>query len=406
MSLNVTEKMTDCADSDDGKLAAAILAAKNLGSGSGSGKSKNKDKKHDYPPDFSLDLDLPPNLSGNLSSSGYPNIPPYYSQDFSQPPPYFPGSSQQPPYYPGSSQQPPYYPGNQSTTLMFPNTPPDTNPVSDYYNWLAFWNTVASSNDPNAMFQSSNYISKTAVVPPVCPNCPQCSAGAHGGGVCTGCGGKGGSGTSSAYKNRFSDFLAAYGAGYKGNGKWESGYGGVSKGSGPGLGRLAEEAGSGAVDLTKTVLKDTTGLLRDTGSGATGLLRDTGAGATDLLRDTGSGALRVGEGVGSGAVGLLKDTGAGVKDLLEDAGSGVKDILKSNPVDVSNKPGSDNKGQNGTAAQPNNPYQSGYYSAGSYNLPNNPLGIQGIDPYSYNGALVSKGSNYIPVTDDFSAFRK
>ena len=59
-----------------------------------------------------------------------------------------------------------------------------------------------------------------------------------------------------------------------------------------------------------------------------------------------------------------------------------------------------------SGGQGQTPYQSGYFSKGSYSLPNNPLGLQGIDPYSYNGALVSKGGNYIPLTDDFSAFRK
>jgi len=100
--------------------------------------------------------------------------------------------------------------------------------------------------------------------------------------------------------------------------------------------------------------------------------------------------------------------------LLEDAGSGAAALLKSNPLQIngqgansnnSNSNNSNNSNTN-TGGQPNNPYQTGYYSQGTYNLPNNPLGIQGIDPYSYNGALVQKGSNYIPITDDFSSFRK
>ena len=256
---------------------------------------------------------------------------------------------------------------------------------------MAFWNTVANSNDPNAMFQSSNYIPKTSVVPHVCPNCPQrANAGANAG-VCTSCGGQGGSGTTSTYKNKFADFLAVHGNGYKGDGKWDS--------RGPGLGRLAEEAGSGAVDLTKTVLNDATGLARDTGSGVKGFLEDTGSGAVGLLKDT-----------GSGAVGLLKDTSSGAVGLLKDTGSGVAGILKSNPAQLNNPYNGTQNGQGGQGGQAgssvNSPYQSGYYSQGTYNLPNNPLGIQGIDPYSYNGALVQKGSNYIPITDDFSAFRK
>jgi hypothetical protein len=178
------------------------------------------------------------------------------------------------------------------------------------------------------------------------------------------------------HKNKFADFLAIYGKDYKGNGKWVNDPK-DSSGNGGNLSRLAEKTGSGAVDLTKTVLSETTGLARDTGSGA---------------------------------VGLLRDTGSGVKDLIEDTGSGVAGLLKSNPTQLGGSGEQNNgqaQGQGGSApGQPNSPYQSGYYSQGTYNLPSNPLGIKGIDPYSYNGALVPKGSNYIPVTSDFSSFRR
>ena len=273
------------------------------------------------------------------------------------------------------------------------------NPVSDYYNWLAFWNTVANSKDQAAMMQSSNYIPKTSAVPHSCTQCMQGSENVSGS-VCTNCGGNGGSGTSSKYKNRFSDFLAAHGAGYRGNGKW-SGYGGNS-GSGssdsndddPSLGKLVQGAGSGLVDLTKTTLKETTSLARDTGSGAVGFLKDTGSGATGLLKET-----------GSSAVGLLKDTGSGVKDFIGDVGSGAAGLLKTNPAQIQS-PTATNQGSGSGASAGQNVYQSGYFSTGTYTLPNNPLGLQGIDPYSYNGALVSKGGNYMPVTSDFSSFRK
>jgi hypothetical protein len=109
-----------------------------------------------------------------------------------------------------------------------------------------------------------------------------------------------------------------------------------------------------------------------------------------LLKDT-----------GSGAVGLLKDTGSGAVGLLKDAGSGAASLLKSNPAQISSIQGSNQQtGNAGEGGQPsagvnNNPYQTGYSQ-----------GIHGIDPYSYNGALVSKGGNYIPITNDFSSFRK
>ena len=129
---------------------------------------------------------------------------------------------------------------------------------------------------------------------------------------------------------------------------------------------------------------ETVGLLRDAGSGSVGLLRDATTGSIGLLRDA-----------TTGSVGLLRDATTGSVGLLRDAGSGTASLLKSNPTQLSQI--------NGNAGQPYG-YVGGYYQGQT--MQNNSRGIQHIDPYSYNGALVSKGGNYIPVTDDFSAFRK
>ena len=259
----------------------------------------------------------------------------------------------------------------------------DSDDEEDPDDWFDHWNGVA--NDPSVL-SSTDYVPKTRIIPNVCKKCSK-----HHRGVCTNCGGLGGNGTSSNYKNRFSDFIAAHGSGYKGQGNW-SGFGGHDSNN-PSLSHLVEDAGSGLVDVTKTALNNATGLVAGAGLGAIGLAEDAGSGTTGLLKDT-----------ASGATGLLRDTGSGAVGLVKDLGSGVKDILKSNPVQINQQSGSQNQ-QSGTGTA-NNPYQSGYYSQGTYNLPNNPLGINGIDPYSYNGALISKGSNYMPITDDFSAFRK
>jgi hypothetical protein len=251
--------------------------------------------------------------------------------------------------------------------------------TSDYYKWYEYWNKVVESGDIAA--QSSDYVLKTKIVPPVCPKCPNCPNAKTCGdaSVCTTCGGFGGSGTSHAHKNRFSDFLAIYGAGYKGNGDW-NGY--WTTGSSNGNDHANNK------DNSK-------GLLRDAGSGIKDLLEDTGSGIKDLIEDTGSGTTRLLRDTASGAVGLVKDTGSGAVGLAREFGTGVKDVLRTHPLQINNVQ------QGGAGAS-----HSGNHSQGTYSLPNNPLGIQGIDPYSYNGALVSKGSNYIPVTSDFSSFRK
>lgn len=248
----------------------------------------------------------------------------------------------------------------------------DANSLSDYYNWLAFWTTVAGAKDKDSVFKASNYIPKTAVVPPVCPSCAYCSGGSCGGGVCTNCGGQGGDGTGGGYS--FADYLVKFGSGTK-------------------------------------------DLVEDTGSGATSLVRDAGAAGLGVLAvgaGLGVGAVKGGVGLAKetvgGAVGLAKETVGGTIGLAREAGSGIAGALKSNPVQINQQNVDDDSrrrdgyGRGGDGEQ--------YYDGegrggrGTYTLPNAPLGQSGIDPYSYNGALVSKGGNYIPITSDFSAFGK
>jgi hypothetical protein len=247
----------------------------------------------------------------------------------------------------------------------------DTSSISNNGDdWFQQWDTIANSD----------YIPKTQIVP---LNCPQCQNSK--GGVCTGCGGLGGKGTSSNYKNRFADFLSTYGSGYRGNGEW-AGFGGCgsrgddSNSNNPSLSSLAEKAGSGAVDL-----------LRDTGSGAVDLLRDTGSEAVDLLRDT-----------GSETVDLLRDTTSGAVGLVREAGSEVSELLRPNPVQLGRNGGYGANSGEGYANSGSGENGGGYGGYGAQSVKNQGM----IDPYSYNGALVSKGSNFIPITDDFSAFRK
>jgi hypothetical protein len=146
---------------------------------------------------------------------------------------------------------------------------------------------------------------------------------------------------------------------------------------------LAKGAGSGAVDFAKDAATGVGGFAKDTATGAVGLAKDTVGGAVDLAKDT----------VG-GAVGLLKDVGSGITGL----GRGL-DIRTSNgtvqsgPVTVNN-----NIASTGSSL--------GYTPIGSGKTIGSVPGQTQIDNYSYYGALQSKGANYMPVTADFSAFRK
>jgi hypothetical protein len=246
------------------------------------------------------------------------------------------------------------------------------NDLSSYYNWLAFWTTVAGASDKDAVFKASNYIPKSAVVPPVCPSCAYCSGGKCGDGVCANCGGQGGGGTSGQGGYRFADYVSNFGSGTK---------------------DLVQDSGSGVKDL-----------LEDTGSGATNLVRDAASGTVGLAKDTVGGAVGLAKETVGGAVGLAKDTVGGAVGLVKDAGSGIAGVLKSHPMQISDR--YNEYDRDGRGDRYNEYDRDGRGGPGTYTLPNEPLGRTGIDPYSYNGALVSKGGNYIPITSDFSAFGK
>ena len=264
--------------------------------------------------------------------------------------------------------------------------------------WYWYFKTLGGDNTKDNF--TDDYMLKTQIVPPVCPTCPTCPTCPSGNTLCTNCGGQGGSGTLCSSGNSVIKDSS-------GNVKLND----TSK-------QLTQNTGSNAADVLRATGSDAANLLRATGSGTANLLRDTGSGTANLLRDTGSGAAGFVKDVGSGAAGFVKDVGSGILSL-----------------------GRQNQGQNQNQAQNQNPATSGYYN--SYNGPaqsqtqgqtqlqqqgqtqGQGQGQQGqtqeqgvvqptayrksssnVDNYSYYGALESKGGNYMPVTADFSSFRK
>jgi hypothetical protein len=126
---------------------------------------------------------------------------------------------------------------------------------------------------------------------------------------------------------------------------------GTTDGSGN---NIIRSAVGGAVGLTKEVVGGTVGLTKDVVGGAVGLTKDVVGGAVGLTK----------EAVG-GAVGLVKDTASGIYNI----------------------------GDNQTSSSTTSSTTS--YDASSP-----------VDQYSYYGALKSKGGNFMPVTADFSSFRR
>ena len=164
-----------------------------------------------------------------------------------------------------------------TTTPPATTTPPhaDTSDQSEYWKKYWYWQTNGESSD---------YILKTQVIPPVCPACP---------GTCT-------SGGTSGRINSASSSATP---------------GGVIKSLGSDVTGLAKDVVSGGTGLAKDVISSGTGLAKDTVSGGVGLAKDTVSGGVGLIKDT-----------VSGGVGLIKDTVSGgvglVSDILPTGGSG------------------------------------------------------------------------------------
>ena len=255
---------------------------------------------------------------------------------------------------------------------------------SDYYKWLAYWNTSVANNQGNYMNEKidfNDYMLKTQIVPPVCPTCPSCpsSTNSCSGGVCTNCGGQGGSGTKINNENLgIADATA----------------------------NIAQTGGN--------VINNTVDNITDLGIGAEVLAAGAGIGAYNLLSNAGGGATDLVKSAGGGATDLVKSAGGGATDLVKSAGSGILSLGKDQQGGYNS--GYAANGYRGSGAG----YNTGVGAGAGYNTGvgagagyNTGVGAgtsagagTGADYYSYYGALPNKQSNFIPVTADFSSFSK
>jgi hypothetical protein len=283
--------------------------------------------------------------------------------------------------------------------------------------WFWYFKNLSDINQSQNYF-SDDYFAKTEVVPPVCPRCPNCPSS----GVCTNCGGAGGCGTvnattpaaTTAATTAAATTAAATTAPAATTGTTAAATTATAAGGNKNsIGSVANNV----VDSAENIGTGAIGLLKDTGSGAVGLLKDTGSGAVGLLKDTGSGAAGFLKETGSGAVGLLKDIGSGIKDLGKGgltvnrttsatAGSRVTGTGAAGEFGPLNVGGGQRVGQPVAGISSRQPTGISQISGKTFGDMNT-QGQTPIDNYSYYGALQSKGgSEYMPVTADFSSFRK
>jgi hypothetical protein len=224
----------------------------------------------------------------------------------------------------------------------------DSDVLDAFARWYIYFNTSATGI-------TDDYLLKTQIVPPVCPACPGCSTS----GVCTDCGGNGGSGTKSSDSSSLAfDKKTVIGA--------------------------TGSAVTNAVDATGNVLNKTV----DTAGNVVNKTVDTAGNVVNKTFDT--------------ATNVVGKTFDAAGNLLSSTASAIG--LDRVGYQQSYR-GPVNNSNTNAVGYPSSGYKNTEYRAGSNNtgVPNYP-NANPNDPYSYNGALQSKGGNFIPLTADFSRF--
>ena len=275
--------------------------------------------------------------------------------------------------------------------------------------WYWHFNHIGKNSGNNGMnILSDDYFLKTEVVPPVCPQCPMCPDS----GICSNCGGTGGSGScnsktgsnltpSPTVPGTFTDASGVVFILYT-DSKGNKSYVPLSSITN----RNTAAAGSNSTTSKNATIVDANGQFVTTSDPDTfggGLAVSTmsfnqlGTSAFNNTRSFANNVVDTAGGLAGGALGLAGNALENVTDLAKGAGSGIMQIGSSNGQRGSNgQPGSNTGGVSNT----------GTYGATSDKTFGNIPGKTPVDNYSYYGALQTKGSDYMPVTADFSSFRK
>jgi hypothetical protein len=269
-----------------------------------------------------------------------------------------------------------------------------------------------SGGCPGNSEYTDDYILKTQIVPPVCPSCPSCGTGS---GVCTNCGGNGGSGTKTTngktmvsgeekqtMYDKLTDEHSFFGEGTPTTGK--------------------KDANGNDVQWKSDISKGTFSSNADPNTLAGGLVLSQYSLVAGLEEGAYTAADVAKSGLGT-IGGAIKDVTGTVGGVANNAITGVTGLAKNNQGSSGMAAAAAATGPSvaassaGTAGGPS-PTMSGRAGPGS----NGPVGTRGpgsgsggvsytgpqsIDQYSYYGTLPAKAAgNYMPVTADFSTFRK
>lgn len=282
--------------------------------------------------------------------------------------------------------------------------------------WYWYFHTMlegdSNSYTNNNMF-TRDYIKKTEIVPMVSPTCPNCT----GSGTCSTCGGNGGSGTMTSTGTSLTGLTPltppVTGASRtlidgSGNTQKPSTASTTSSTTAPttsnslyskqGNGEFSSNAnpdtlGGAAVLMTYSSVSGIEGVAKTAGNTVTKTF-DTAGNVLYKITDAGGNIINrtfdtAGKLIDS-SVGLAKDVGSGISSILTSSrgasGQGVNSSRQNNENQL-------------YGPQTTNPISDSRFGniAGSQTP---------IDNYSHYGALQSKGSGYMPITADFSSFRR
>jgi hypothetical protein len=250
----------------------------------------------------------------------------------------------------------------------------NSNFADAFARWYMYFNANATGS--SALMNPNDYLLKTQIVPPVCPACPGCT------GVCTDCGGNGGSGTKTAGQQSLAfDNKTIVGA--TGN-------------------LIANTVGTAGNIVNSTV---------GTAGNVVNKSVDVAGNVVNKTVDTASNVVGKTFDAAGNVVGKTFDAAGNIVGKTFDAAG---NLLGS----TADRLGLDRVGynqsyrgpQNTSSSQNASGYPSNVRSTSEYRPGSNNTGVSTLpnatpkDAYSYNGALQSKGGNFIPVTTDFSRF--
>jgi hypothetical protein len=267
---------------------------------------------------------------------------------------------------------------------------------------------VATSG--NESCSDSRYMLKTEVVPPVCPACPACPASSgcnlsiSSNGEIVDCNGK---------KYTPSDLYKAAGSMSSSPGTWAGAAATGLQETGNVLEKTVDAAGN---TITKTVgtAGNVVTTTVDTAGNIVGKTIDT---ASDLVKGAASGVSDIASGIGSGLASLGKGTADVVKSVSSDAtglisgaGSGLLGLAANaqyyqQQQQQSGYPQPQQPGYPQTQGYPQQ-QQGGYPQTQGYPQPQQPSYDYAYNNGGYSNyqSCNSQGSDFMPITNDFSQF--